>query len=236
MYKILYILSLLPIFLMTMSNAYAQNKTNVEYDASNTTRLKVGGYIQVELIEGDKEKVVFSASEEVKKLIKIKARKGRLSILAKQKYLKSLSPVKPKIKVYYKHLKALKVRNGAKLTGQHLIKAKYFDLVVIEGAYVTLKLQTKDLKARVSTGADVALSGTTDTFEAKVKMGSMLDAYTFKSNVCFVRTSMGANAKVFARELLRMSAGMGSSIKYEGNPKQIAKSSSWMGGNIEKQQ
>ena len=83
-------------------------------------------------------------------------------------------------------------------------------------------------------GAEVLLEGTTDTFEAKVKMGSSLDAYAFKSNVCFVRTGMGSNAYVFAREALRMSAGMGSSIKYKGNPKEILKHRAWMGSDINK--
>lgn len=217
-------------FIVAVANVYAQSETTIT--ATNITQLKVGGYIEVELIEGSEEKVVFSASPEAKKMIKIKSKKGKLRILAKNKRLKRLSHNKIKIKVYYKHFEAIKVRNGASLKGHHLIRSKDFQLVAIEGAEVELKLQTKDLKAKISTGAEVLLSGSTDTFDVKVAMGSDLDAYAYKSNVCFVRTSMGASAKVFAREFLQMLASMGSSIKYQGKPKRISTSRSYMGSHI----
>lgn len=218
------------VFFAIIHSGYAQNETSIT--TPNITQLKVGGYIKVELIEGTEEKVVFDVSPAAKKLIKVKSKKGKLSILAKNKRLKLLSYKKNKVKVYYKQLEAIKVRNGASLKGQSLIQSKNFDLTAIEGATIELKLQTKDLKAKISTGAEVLLSGTTDTFDTKVTMGAVLSAYDYKSNVCFVRTSMGASAKVFAREFLQMLARMGSSIKYQGKPKRISRSRSYMGSHI----
>lgn len=223
-------------FLLVIAKTYAQTNTEdeVTFAAVGMTKLYVGGYVKVELIEGTEEKVVFNASPEVKKLIKVRMSKGNLNIQAKNKRLQKLSYQMTKINVYYKKLEAVKVRKGAKLTAKQLIKAKDFDLVAIEGGSVKMKLQTKNVKARISTGAEVLLEGTTDIFDVKVKMGAELEAYTFKSNICLVKAGMGAYARVFAREALRMSAGMGSSIKYKGNPKEILKHSAWMGSDIKK--
>ena len=65
-----------------------------------------------------------------------------------------------------------------------LIKTKDFDLIAIEGSEVTLGLQTKDATAKIHTGAEVFLSGSTDTFQARVNSGAVLDAYRFKTNIC----------------------------------------------------
>ena len=125
-------------FLLAMTKTYAQPEPEKEitFAAAGMTKLYVGGYIKVELIEGDEEKVVFNASEKVKKLIKVKMSKGKLSILAKQKRLKKLSYQMTKINVYYKKLEVLKVRNGAKLTAKQFIKTENFELIAIEGSSV----------------------------------------------------------------------------------------------------
>ena len=130
-----------------------------------------------------------------------------------------------KVQIYYKQLDAIKARNGVSVVSNGTIENELFDLVVIEGSNVDLKMHTKDLKARVSMGSEALLEGTSDTFQVRVKMGSSLDAYSFK-------TGMGSDASVFAREVIYMAAGMGSSIKYRGQPKKVLKSNAWMGSDI----
>lgn len=213
--------------LLAVTKVHAQDKST--FAANDMKKLYVSGYIHVQLIRSKEAKVVLDAPPEIKRLIRVKVSKDKVGIYGKPKRLKRISYRMTKVKVYYKQLDKLKVRGGAKLSTQDTIRTKDFELIAIEGSEVDLKLQTKDVQGRISMGAEVLLEGTTDTFAVKVKMGASLDAYTFKTNICDIRTGMGASAYVFAREAIRMSAGMGSTIKYRGSPKKVLRSSSWMG-------
>lgn len=202
------------------------------FKASDVKKLYLSGYFQAELIKGTEEKVVFTAPPEIKRLIKVQVSKGKVSIKGKSKRLKRITYRRLKVQIYYKQLEAIKARNGVSVVSNGTIENELFDLVVIEGSNVDLKMHTKDLKARVSMGSEALLEGTSDTFQVRVKMGSSLDAYSFKTNICYVKTGMGSDASVFAREAIYMAAGMGSSIKYRGQPKKVLKSNAWMGSDI----
>jgi len=217
-------------YIAFVTQAYAQEMST--FSAKDIKKLYVSGYFKVELIKGTEEKVEFKAPEDVKRLIKVKTTKNEIIIKGKAKRLKRISRRRVHVRVYYKQLEAIKARNGVYVASNAPIENKDFDLVVIEGSQVDLKMNTKDLKARVSMGSEVLIEGTTDTFQVKVKMGSSLEAYSFKTNICYVNTGMGSEASVFAREAIYMSAGMGSSIKYRGSPKKVLKSNAWMGSDI----
>lgn len=218
--------------LLAVAKVYAQDECT--FAANNMKKLYVSGYIHVQLIESKEAKVVFDAPPEIKRLIRVKVSKEKVSIYGKPTRLKRISYRMTKVKVYYKQLDKLKVGGGARLSTQEAIRTKDFELIAIEGSDIDLKLQTKDVRGRISTGTEVLLEGTTDTFAVKVKMGASLDAYAFKTNICDIRTGMGASAYVFAREAIRMSAGMGSTIKYRGSPKKVLRAFSWMGSDIGK--
>jgi len=217
-------------YVVFSANVFAQEATT--FSAKDIKKLYLSGYFKVELVKGNEEKVVFNAPEDVKRLIKVKSAKNEIVIRGKSKKLKRISRRRVHIRIYYKQLEAIKARNGVYVMGKEPIENKDFSLVVIEGSQVDLRMNTKDLKARVSMGSEALLEGTTDTFQVKVKMGSSLEAYSFKTNICYVNTGMGSDASVFAREAIYMSAGMGSSIKYRGSPKKVLKSNAWMGSDI----
>ncbi|OJJ14932.1 hypothetical protein BKI52_40990 [marine bacterium AO1-C] len=217
-------------FVVFTTSAFAQEMTT--FSMKDIKKLYLSGYFKVELVKGTEEKVEFNAPDDIKRLIKVKSNKGEIVIKGKSKRLKRLSRRRLSIRIHYKQLEAIKARNGVYVVGRTPLENKDFELVVIEGSQVDLKMNTKDLKARVSMGSEVLLEGTTDTFQVKVKMGSSLDAYGFKTNICYVNTGMGSDASVFAREAIYMSAGMGSSIKYRGSPKKVLKSNAWMGSDI----
>lgn len=216
--------------LVASSGVYAQEMST--FKANDIKKLYLGGHLKVELIKSNEEKVEFKAPAEIKRLIKVKTSKGSITIKGKAKRLQRLSGRRVRVRVYYKQLEMIKARNGVLVSAKEPVKSKDLELIAIEGSIVDLQVQTKDLKARVSMGAEVVLDGTSDTFQVRVKMGSSLEAYGFKTNICYVKTGMGSDASVFAREAIYMSAGMGSSIKYRGNPKKVLKSSSWMGSDI----
>ncbi|HAS39770.1 MAG TPA: hypothetical protein DCS93_04795 [Microscillaceae bacterium] len=208
-------------YVMFTTNVFAQETTT--FTAKDIKKLSLSGYIKVELVKSDEEKVVFTVSPAVKRLISVQASKGRISIKGESNRLQQVVTQRPIIQVYYTQLEAIKAREEAYITGKEFIQNEKLDLLATQGSKMDLRVHTQDLKANVRTRAKVLLAGSSDVFRTKVKKGASLKALDLKTNICYVSAREQSGASVFVRETLYMSTGTGSLVQYQGNPKKVLK-------------
>ena len=206
---------------MFTTNVFAQETTT--FTAKDIKKLSLSGYIKVELIKSNEEKVVFTVFPVVKRLISVQASKGRISIKGESNRLQQVVTQRPIIQVYYTQLEAIKAREEAYITGKEFIQNEKLDLLATQGSKMDLRVYTQYLKVNVRTRAKVLLTGSSDVFRTKVKKGASFKAFDLKTNICYVNAREQSGASVFVRETLYMSTGTGSLVQYQGNPKKVLK-------------
>ncbi|OJJ14933.1 hypothetical protein BKI52_40995 [marine bacterium AO1-C] len=203
------------------TGAFAQK--TYTFPATNIKKLYLSGYVKVALIEGAKEKITFTASPDIKELVKVNVSNGKVYIKGSTKRLKQVTNQRLEIQIYYKQLEFIKTRDEVHLTGKGLIKNETFDLIAIDRSRVSLKVHARDLRARIRTKSVVLLEGGVDAFDVKIKKGASLKAYHLQTNTCQVSVKEESSASVFVREAIYISTGTGSLIEYRGNPKKVLK-------------
>jgi len=96
---------------------------------------------------------------------------------------------------------------------------------------IDLDIQTEKATATANSGGVINLKGTTFSFDAIVKSGSIVKAYELNSSQTKVKASSGGSCKAYARDIFEANASLGGSIEVYGDPKTFNQVIS-LGGSI----
>jgi hypothetical protein len=176
--------------------------------------------LDVYLTEGNENKVVVEADENLLDLIETDVVNGKLVITAS----KNIGRAKTKkIHVTYTHLKNIEAHSGSDVIGTNVIKSETLTLDSSSGADLEVEVFSKELYAETSSGADIDVSGKASNLYANASSGSDLNAKKLEVIDCSAKASSGANIIVNVKDKLNARATSGGDVKYYGNPLSVIK-------------
>ncbi|MEY4432862.1 MAG: hypothetical protein RLZZ44_992 [Bacteroidota bacterium] len=200
------------------------------------TEKKVGDFhkvtafdqITVELIASDENKVELSGinSEEVELVNKNGELKLRMPLT------KLLKGNTIHAKVYYTGLEAIEANEGSQISTETVIKGTTFSIIAKEGAKIDVHLELSKLNVKILSGGIVITEGTAKNQEVTVAAGGMYQGKELTTEQTEISSNTGAEASVFATELVDAKVRAGGTITIFGKPKQINQNT-FAGGHIE---
>jgi hypothetical protein len=184
--------------------------------------------IAVTLIQANENKVVLSGvgSENVELINKNE------QLLIRMPFVKTMKGDNISATVYFKKIDALEANEGSSIQSEHTFKTIIFDIIVKEGAIMNVNLDVTRLAIKITSGANLEVSGNCKNMDVIVNSGGVLDAKNLKAEQVVVTSNTGGEATILATELVDARVRAGGNILIYGKPKQINKKIV-LGGSIE---
>ncbi|MEL6812210.1 MAG: head GIN domain-containing protein [Bacteroidota bacterium] len=182
---------------------------------SDFTAVRGSAGMDVFLTEGNENKIVVEADENLLEIIETEISEGQLKIRATQNIGRSKSQ---KVHVTYKKLEKISASSGADVIGNSVVKTEYLTLDSSSGADLEVDVVAREVYADVSSGADLKISGRADKLVADASSGSDLKAMDLEVKICKAEASSGADIVVNVKEEMDGKASSGGDIRYYGNP------------------
>jgi hypothetical protein len=202
------------------------NVVTEDRSVADFTEVKGTSGIDVYLTEGNENKVVVEADENLMSHIETYVENDRLIIKTQGNIGKAKSK---KVYVTYTHLDKIMASSGADVIGQSVIKAETIMLDASSGADLEVEVFAKEVYAETSSGSDMKVSGKATSLRADASSGSDLNARNLLVVDCRADASSGADITVNVKEKLITEASSGGDIRYYGNPSEISKNKSASG-------
>lgn len=182
--------------------------------------------LDVYLSQGDENKIMVEADENLLQYIETSIENGKLHITTSENIGHAESK---KIYVTFKELNNIEASSGADVTGNSVIKSENLSLKSSSGADLKVEVFAKDLIAKTSSGADLEVSGKASSLNADASSGSELNAKELLVINCNAEASSGAGITVNVKEKLETHVSSGGDIDYYGNPVSVNSNKSHSG-------
>jgi hypothetical protein len=202
------------------------NVVTEDREVADFTEVKGTSGIDVYLTEGNENKVVVEADENLMVQIETYVEDDRLIIRTEGSIGKAKAK---KVYVTYTDLKKIIATSGADVIGQSIIKAETIMLEASSGADLEVEVFAKKVYAETSSGSGIKVSGKATSLRADASSGSDLNARNLLVVDCRADASSGADITVNVKEQLTTEVSSGADIKYYGNPSEISKNKSTSG-------
>jgi hypothetical protein len=186
-----------------------------DYPINDFTKIKFEGAYNVKLIQGEKPSFVMTTSEQLHNKVKIRVDNDVLYVKSK---INNLGTDEIKLTITVNKLDDIKIAGGVFLTSIGFLELKDLNLEVEGSAYINLKINAEQLRAKASGGVNMEFEGKTDRFYAISEGAGNIDADHLESKIVECRVSGVGNASVYATEKLDATVeGLGK-IGYRGDP------------------
>ncbi len=195
------------------SFSFSQTEKNV----GDFTKVTTFDQIDVLLIPATENKIILNGehSEEVELVNK----NGELKI--RMPLTKMMSGENVSATVYFKKVEAVEANEGSRIASEAIFEGLAFDIIAKEGAEIKLIVATDRLTTKVSSGATVKISGTTDFADHLVNSGAVLEAEKLVTKQTTITVNAGGEADIHATDLVDVKTRAGGNITIFGKPKEI---------------
>ncbi|MDP2685983.1 MAG: head GIN domain-containing protein [Aequorivita sp.] len=194
------------------------------------TEVRGSAGLDVYLTQGDENKIVVEADENLQQYIEADIEEGKLHITTSENIGRSKAK---KVYVTYKELNTVEASSGADVTGNSVIKSENISLKSSSGAQLNVEIFAKNLTAKTSSGADIIVSGKASSLKADASSGSELNAKELLVLECNAEASSGAEVTVNVKDNLETNVSSGGEVNYYGNPVSVNSNKSHS-GNVNK--
>ena len=204
----------------------AQNKVVREIDPFD--KVKVSDDLKVVFVKSDRENITIIANGIGYDKIVTESSGRELRLKVKTGVFKETDV---KIEVAYVKLRSIEAANKADITFTDVLTGDELSLKATGGAVINAEVDVSALKASLSNGGRMEISGSADLQEVDASLGSRFNAYEFETENGFVKSNTNSEVVVWVKNKLEASAGSKAELKYRGKPVEV-KSSTSLGGKI----
>lgn len=195
------------------------NIVKQERNISSFSGLEVGGAFRVFLTQGDEEKLVVEADENLLDIIETKVRGGTL-IISTNENIKQFKTMN--IYLTFKDIDDMEISGACHLSGENKFRFNDLDLDCSGASEVDIKLSANSLNMDISGASSVDLFGSAERISLDISGASSLDAYELEMVDCDIEVSGAANARISVNNELSAEVSGASKLRYKGNPKIIS--------------
>jgi hypothetical protein len=189
--------------------------TKVTRHVESFDGVKASAGIDVYLFQGDEEKVVVEADENLLDCIITEVKGSTLHC-----YIDCNIHFSTEMKVYvnYKMLNKINASSGSDVYGETVIKTGTLDIGVSSGADVKVDVDAEKIYCDVSSGSDATITGKASHFQGSASSGADIKAEGLKVATCDVSASSAGDIKITVSESIEANASSGGDITYYGKP------------------
>jgi hypothetical protein len=184
--------------------------------------------INVYLFQGEEEKVVVEADENLHDCIIVKVEGSLLKCYIDCNVRRS---TKMNVYVNFTGLNRISTSSGADVYGETLIVTDELRVDASSAGDVRVETVAGNVYANASSGADILINGKAGYFEADASSGSDIKAKGLVASSSRLNASSGSDIAITVTDNIDARASSGSDIVYYGNPKKQQVNSS-SGANI----
>ncbi len=204
----------------------AQNKVEVAIDPFD--QVKVSDDLKIVFKKSDKEHVTIVANgigydkiitESSGRILRIKVKSGFYKATDVQ------------VLVEYVTIRSLEASNKADVSFEEVLEGDQLELKAVGSAVINLKADISALKASLSNGGRIEISGKAEIQEVDASLGSKYNAYEFETENGFIKSNTNSDVVVWVKNKLEATASSKGNVKYRGKPADL-KTGTNLGGKI----
>lgn len=225
-YKYLPAHFVIAIIMFSSIHLFAQNKVVREVDPFD--KVKISDDLKVTFKKADKENITIVANGIGYDKIVTESSGRELIIKVKTGIFKDTDV---QIEVEYVTLRSIEATNKADIKFNEVLEGSELTLKSNSNAVINVEVEISALKASLSNGGRIEISGSSDLQEVEANLGSKFNAYEFETNNGYVKSNTNSDVVVWVKNRLEATAGSKAVLKYRGKPVEV-KSSTSLGGKI----
>jgi len=178
--------------------------------------IKASAGINVFLFQGNEEKVVVEADENLHECIVTEVKGSTLHC-----YIDGNIRFSKEMNVYvnYKMLNKINASSGSDVSGETLLKTEILNVDVSSGADVKVEVESNSVFCDVSSGSDATIKGKAENFKGSASSGADLKASELTVSSCEASASSAGNIRITVIDRINAHASSGGDITYYGSPK-----------------
>jgi hypothetical protein len=197
---------------------FIQAQTTQKRDITAFTKIDASGAVPVVFENSASPSLIIEGDAEEIKQIETSVKNNVLYIKTKGNFHHEF-----KVKVSGSNLNAVSVSGASSFKSASPIKADVFTIRASGASSIKMPLTAKSVHTDIDGASSIHLSGSTQELFADISGASDLKAGDLKSAIASVTASGASSAKVYASEKISTNTSGASSVKYDGNPKDITK-------------
>jgi hypothetical protein len=195
-----------------------QAQTTQKRDITAFTKIDASGAVPVVYEVSTTPSLVIEGDAEEIKQIETSVKNNVLYIKTKGNFHHEF-----KVKVGGSNLNAISLAGASSFKTISPIKADVFTIRASGASSVKMPLNAKSVHTDMDGASSIQLSGSAQELVADISGASDLKAGDLKSAIASVTASGASSAKVYASEKISTNTSGASSVKYDGNPKDITR-------------
>ncbi|MFN8239194.1 MAG: head GIN domain-containing protein [Bacteroidales bacterium] len=204
------------------------NVVKKDREASYFDGVKVSTGIDVYLTQGDKEKIVVEADENIHEYLKTEIKGNVLHIYFDNVSIRDAET--KKVYVTMKDVRSVKTSSAGDIYGETPIKTNLLEVGASSAGDIKLEVRAREVRVDISSSGNVTLTGEAEMLEADLSSAGDLEAADLVVKEANVDVSSAGDARVNVSEKLVARASSAGDITYWGNPKYIDAHASSAGG------
>jgi len=220
------VLSACNLHINTGENGNGKVVTEERNITADFTEVRGSAGLNVYLTQGDENKIMVEADENLLQYIETDIEDGKLHVTTSENIGRSKAK---KVYVTFKELNTVEASSGADVSGKSVIKSQNLTLKSSSGATLDVEVFAQEISAKTSSGADLIVSGKATSLNADASSGSELNAKELLVINCSAEASSGAEVTVNVQDQLETNVSSGGDINYYGNPVSVNSNKSHSG-------
>lgn len=198
------------------------NQVTIERSTQEYNGISVGGFFNVEFIEGEEGTITLKGEDNILEHIETKVINGTLTIKKRKNLnLRPSHGIGVFITVPVESINAILSSGAGKLYSRKALKADHFKIRSSGSRNLDLIIMATSVTTTVSGSCNIKLGGSTKKLNATSSGSSNLNAYEFIVDTVVAISSGSSNIRVTANESINVRASGSSNIKYKGNPEKV---------------
>ncbi len=214
------------IALLSVQFSFAQKISERKLKDFNSIRIV--GQINVELVQGDENKIYLESEDvEVEKMT-TKIKDGELLLKVLSHLFKD-----PAIyaKITFKKINKISANADADVLFEDPVIEKDFTIKSTSGAKIELKIDSENVNLSAFQGGQVLIAGDADTLDAYVNTGGILSGTDLNCKNAKIKMNTGGKGEITVEKSLNASINTGADFSYFGTPDKTDVSTS-LGGKV----
>lgn len=191
-------------------------------------KIKASAGTNVYISQGDVEKVVVKADENLVDYIKTEVDGGVL-IVTNTRPIRKATVLK--VYVTIRDIEKISAVAGSNVYSETKLESGHLELSGTAGSNLKLDISAGDIEISSLAGSNIYVEGKAGNLKVSASAGSNIKAEGLESQTCLAKANSGANVYVSVVNELEAKANSGGNVFYYGTPKQLNVSSS-SGGNV----
>jgi hypothetical protein len=185
-------------------------------DVPQFTGVKVGSGIDVFLTQGDNQRVVVEADENLQEWIRTEVNGSVLHIYTD----KNIRLAKTKrVDITCKMLDRIDISSAGDVTAVNRFKADKLDIDMNSAGDLNLEVEANEISISISSAGNAVLKGKTDTLNADLSSAGDLNAYDLEAKYGDISVSSAGSARVFVTDEASFHSSSAGDIDYKGEPR-----------------